>query len=205
MDGYLRSQGTIVRTTPPRRIEVPAEFPELIPMERTTIRLHPRPGHPRARPLSSSFPAKYAPHGSTSIQAYALLELDRTILAELPFQQGGLGRATAEVRVSPDIEAVEFVKLVGSVNDQIETHRLIVDEDDDLALGVPLAEIPQRVRNLAQRESAVDHYGDLLLLAQLHHRADVPRTESYSENADFLALGTPGPRPGYQHPQNGAH
>lgn len=33
-------------TTPPRPLDIPAHFPELAPLARTTIRLHPRPGAP---------------------------------------------------------------------------------------------------------------------------------------------------------------
>ncbi|MFF6837120.1 hypothetical protein ACFY84_35905, partial [Streptomyces sp. NPDC012438] len=35
-----------VRTTPPRPVEVTAVFPELVPLARPAIRLHPRPGSP---------------------------------------------------------------------------------------------------------------------------------------------------------------
>ncbi|MGW4195229.1 hypothetical protein [Streptomyces sp. NPDC005004] len=37
-----------VRTTPPRPVDVPAVFPELVPLARPAIRLHPRPGSPSA-------------------------------------------------------------------------------------------------------------------------------------------------------------
>lgn len=36
----------MARTTPPRPLDVTAAFPELIPLARTTVRLHPRPGTP---------------------------------------------------------------------------------------------------------------------------------------------------------------
>ncbi|MDN3024668.1 hypothetical protein [Streptomyces sp. S.PB5] len=36
----------MTRRTPPRPLDVPAHFPELAPLARTTIRLHPRPGAP---------------------------------------------------------------------------------------------------------------------------------------------------------------
>lgn len=36
----------MVRTTPPRPVDVAALFPELVPYARTAIRLHPRPGNP---------------------------------------------------------------------------------------------------------------------------------------------------------------
>ncbi|MFF4172267.1 hypothetical protein [Streptomyces sp. NPDC001744] len=37
---------SLVRTTPPRPVEVTAVFPELAPLARPAMRLHPRPGAP---------------------------------------------------------------------------------------------------------------------------------------------------------------
>lgn len=36
----------MVRTTPPRPVDVTTDFPELVPLARTTVRLHPRAGAP---------------------------------------------------------------------------------------------------------------------------------------------------------------
>ncbi|GAA2417965.1 hypothetical protein GCM10010420_55450 [Streptomyces glaucosporus] len=36
------------RTTPPRPVDIAAVFPELAPLARTAVRLHPRPGAPTA-------------------------------------------------------------------------------------------------------------------------------------------------------------
>jgi hypothetical protein len=38
----------MVRTTPPRAVDIAALLPELAPLARTAVRLHPRPGHPTA-------------------------------------------------------------------------------------------------------------------------------------------------------------
>ncbi|MFD4660632.1 hypothetical protein ACFWP2_34040 [Kitasatospora sp. NPDC058444] len=38
----------MIRTTPPRPVDVTAHFPELAPMARVTVRLHPRAGEPTA-------------------------------------------------------------------------------------------------------------------------------------------------------------
>ncbi|MEV6683953.1 hypothetical protein AB0N28_01140 [Streptomyces sp. NPDC051130] len=45
-----------IRTTPPRPVEVTAVFPELVPLARPAIRLHPRPGSPSVRDSSVGGP-----------------------------------------------------------------------------------------------------------------------------------------------------
>ncbi|MFF4709867.1 hypothetical protein ACFY2V_00410 [Streptomyces eurythermus] len=45
-----------VRTTPPRPVQVTAAFPELAPLARPAIRLHPRPGSPSVRDSSVGGP-----------------------------------------------------------------------------------------------------------------------------------------------------
>ncbi|WP_282700726.1 hypothetical protein [Streptomyces sp. CC219B] len=44
------------RTTPPRPLDVAARFPELAPLARTAVRLHPRPGSPTAADSSIGGP-----------------------------------------------------------------------------------------------------------------------------------------------------
>ncbi|MEU6304994.1 hypothetical protein [Streptomyces chartreusis] len=46
----------LVRTTPPRPVDVPAVFPELAPLARSAMRLHPRPGSPSVRDSSVGGP-----------------------------------------------------------------------------------------------------------------------------------------------------
>ncbi|MEU7476560.1 hypothetical protein AB0A63_11300 [Lentzea sp. NPDC042327] len=46
----------MVRTTPPRPVDVTAHFPELAPLARTAVRLHPRPGAPTAADSSIGGP-----------------------------------------------------------------------------------------------------------------------------------------------------
>ncbi|SBT90339.1 hypothetical protein GA0115233_101776 [Streptomyces sp. DI166] len=46
----------IVRTTPPRPVDVPAVFPELASLARPAIRLHPRPGEPSVKESSVGGP-----------------------------------------------------------------------------------------------------------------------------------------------------
>jgi hypothetical protein len=45
-----------VHTTPPGPIDVPSEFPAVVPYARTTVRLHPRPGAPTAERSSVGGP-----------------------------------------------------------------------------------------------------------------------------------------------------
>src|SRR5215470_8392385 len=52
----------------------------------------------------------------------------------------------------------------------------LFDDDDDLALGVPIAEIPQGFGHLAQRVAAVNDRGDLSRLAELHEGCQTLRT-----------------------------
>ncbi|MFF5494765.1 hypothetical protein [Streptomyces aquilus] len=49
-------------TTPPRPLDVPAHFPELAPLARTTVRLHPRPGSPTAADSSLGGPLHWPAH-----------------------------------------------------------------------------------------------------------------------------------------------
>ncbi|NUP21138.1 MAG: hypothetical protein HOZ81_34740 [Streptomyces sp.] len=51
-------------TTPPRPLDVPAHFPELAPLARTTVRLHPRPGSPTAADSSLGGPLLWPAHES---------------------------------------------------------------------------------------------------------------------------------------------
>ncbi|WP_041819526.1 hypothetical protein [Streptomyces davaonensis] len=46
----------MTRTTPPRPVDMAAVFPELAPLARTTVRLHPRPGAPTAADSSVGGP-----------------------------------------------------------------------------------------------------------------------------------------------------
>ncbi len=46
----------MTRTTPPRPFDVTAPFPELAPLARTTVRLHPRAGSPTAADSSVGGP-----------------------------------------------------------------------------------------------------------------------------------------------------
>lgn len=52
--------------------------------------------------------------------------------------------------------------------------RRLLDEDDYLALGIPLAHVPQRIRHLTERIAAVDDGRDLSRPAQLDERREVP-------------------------------
>ena len=49
----------------------------------------------------------------------------------------------------------------------------LLDGDDDFALGVPFAQVAQRLRYLAERIAAVDDRRDLPGLAQLDERSEV--------------------------------
>jgi hypothetical protein len=46
----------MVRTTPPRPVDIAAVVPGLAPLARTTVRLHPRPGEPTAADSSIGGP-----------------------------------------------------------------------------------------------------------------------------------------------------
>jgi hypothetical protein len=53
----------------------------------------------------------------------------------------------------------------------------LLDGDDDLALGVPFAEIPQRLGHLAQPVAAVDDRSDVSRLAELNQRRQALRSQ----------------------------
>jgi hypothetical protein len=44
----------VIRTTPPRPLDVAAVFPQLAPLARPALRLRPRPGSPSPSPYDSS-------------------------------------------------------------------------------------------------------------------------------------------------------
>src|SRR5262245_35522494 len=50
---------------------------------------------------------------------------------------------------------------------RVRPRRKLPDGDDDLAFGVPVAEIAQRLGHLAERKAAVDDRGDLSRLDEL--------------------------------------
>lgn len=62
----------MMRTTPPRPVDIAAVFPELVPLARTTTRLHPRPGKPTPQdssiggpllwPIDDPWPCCNGPH-----------------------------------------------------------------------------------------------------------------------------------------------
>lgn len=81
-----------VRTTPPRPLDVTAVFPELAPLSRAAIRLHPRPGSPSVRDSSVGGPLLWPadepwPHCTESHQG------------------SGFARHTAAVRLQRRAEA----------------------------------------------------------------------------------------------------
>lgn len=89
----------VVRTTPPRPFDIAAVFPELGPLARTAIRLHPRPGPvtwhdssvggPLLWPVDEPWPYCDLPHESTSDIALADLRLQQRVRAsEAAFPDG---------------------------------------------------------------------------------------------------------------------
>ncbi|MFE5868156.1 hypothetical protein ACFQ6V_05790, partial [Streptomyces roseifaciens] len=50
----------VIRTTPPRPVDVAAVFPQLAPLARTATRLHPRPGAPSPHDSSVGGPLLWA-------------------------------------------------------------------------------------------------------------------------------------------------
>jgi hypothetical protein len=75
---------------------------------------------------------------------------------------------------------------IGAGNGQ----RRLVENDGDLALGVPFAEIPQRFGHLAQPIAAVDDRGDLSRLAELHEGRQVLGTLPDGQEPYLLALAS---------------
>src|SRR5215204_1823708 len=80
-------------------------------------------------------------------------------------------------------------------------HGELLDDDDVLALGVPFAEIPQRLGHLTQPIATVDDSSDLSGLAEFNDRRQVFRTQSNGKESYFLALGSSDQRPDQQNLQ----
>ena len=55
----------------------------------------------------------------------------------------------------------------------VPAHRRLLHDDDDLALGVSLTQVLQRLGHLTERVTAVDDGSDLSCLAQLDERREV--------------------------------
>jgi hypothetical protein len=81
------------------------------------------------------------------------------------------------------IHAVRETNTVGAAATQV-----LADDDDDLALGVPFAEVPQRLGHLTQPLATVDDRRDPSCLAELNDRRQALRTQSYDEESELLAL-----------------
>lgn len=90
-------------TTPPRRIDPALDFPELLTLAKTTVRLHPRQGTPTADessmggpllwPANQPWPTCSGRHGRVrkgrqSLNAVPILQLFRRDVPELPFPEG---------------------------------------------------------------------------------------------------------------------
>jgi hypothetical protein len=73
----------------------------------------------------------------------------------------------------------------------VRPRRKLPDGDDDLALGVPFAEIAQRLGHLAERKAAVDDRGDLSRPDELNEGVQVLDAEPDSQQPDPLAPGAP--------------
>jgi hypothetical protein len=98
------------------------------------------------------------------------------------------------------IHAVRETNTVGAAATQVlaDQHRgamgpvaaaqKLPDDDDDLALGVPFAEVPQRLGHLTQPLATVDDRRDPSCLAELNDRRQALRTQSYDEESELLAL-----------------
>jgi len=66
----------------------------------------------------------------------------------------------------------------------------LLEDDDNLAYGVPFAEIPQRFGYLVQPVAAVDDGGDLSRLAEFNEGRQVLRTLPDGQQPYLLASGT---------------
>src|SRR5215467_12117992 len=81
---------------------------------------------------------------------------------------------------------------------RVRPRRTLPHGDDDLAIGVPFAEIAQRLGHLAERKAAVDDRGDLSGLDELNEGVQVLDAEPDSQQPDALALGSSDQRPDRQ-------
>jgi hypothetical protein len=59
----------------------------------------------------------------------------------------------------------------------------LVEDDDDLAFGVPIAQIPQRLGHLMQPIAAVDDRGDFSRLAEVNEGCPPGISEPLQANA----------------------
>jgi hypothetical protein len=71
----------------------------------------------------------------------------------------------------------------------------LLDDSDELAFGVPFAEIPQCLGHLMQPIATVDDCSDLPCLAERNQRRQALRAESNGEESELLALGPSQQRP----------
>ncbi|WP_052850962.1 hypothetical protein [Streptomyces avicenniae] len=105
-----------VRTTPPRPIDVTAAFPELAPLARTAIRLHPRPGSPSVSdssvggpllwPAAEPWPHCDATHEGTGwSESPAMIRLVRRRLARLHRDPDGPAYTPEEEAIKERIDA----------------------------------------------------------------------------------------------------
>jgi hypothetical protein len=70
----------------------------------------------------------------------------------------------------------------------------LLDDGDELAFGVPFAEVPQGLGHLRQPIATVDGRRDRSCLAERDHRRQAC-AESNGQESERLALGSPEQRP----------
>lgn len=111
-----------VRTTPPRPVDVAAAFPELAPLARAAIRLHPRAGSPSVFESSVGGPLLWPaeepwPHcesthrGSGVCQSPAEVRLKRRVRARLHHDPHGPGYTPEEEAIKERNDAVFMERL----------------------------------------------------------------------------------------------
>jgi hypothetical protein len=71
----------------------------------------------------------------------------------------------------------------------------LLDDGDELAFGVPFAEVPQDLGHLRQPIATVDGRRDRSCLAERDHRRQALRAESNGQESELLALGSSEQRP----------
>ncbi|MES5816342.1 hypothetical protein [Streptomyces sp. RG80] len=159
------------RSTPPRPLDVAAHFPELAPLARTAVRLHPRPGFPTARDSSIGGPLLWPAHAPWP----TCPEHDGpAYLGHTPDDIRLRRRILAEAWSRPRAEGADFLTPQERARYDSASEERLIPQEGPVPM-IPVAQLHARDIPTLPRPPGTDLLQ--LLWCPFDHEGHVPRTE----------------------------